>query len=112
MDETSAHVAETILGMTKSSEPGGSTVAGIWFEMHREHPAYYVLVQIQSECQVDLPCSFFWALRHDSSVEGLTMMANRAMRLGFKNSDQKPSRARSCVERFGARSRDLQQATF
>ena len=29
-------------------------VAGIWFEMNREHPANYVLIQIQSERQIDL----------------------------------------------------------
>lgn len=30
-------------------------------------------------------------------------MADRAMRRGFKNNDQKPSRARSLAERLGAR---------
>jgi hypothetical protein len=35
------------------------------------------------------------------------MMADLTMRLGFMNSDQKPSRARSWVERFGARRLDL-----
>ena len=29
-------------------------VAGIWFEMNRELPANYVLIQIQSERQIDL----------------------------------------------------------
>ena len=46
---------------------------------------------------------FFRALWNDSSVEGLMIIADLTMRLGFMNIDQKPSRARSWVERLGAR---------
>jgi len=46
---------------------------------------------------------FFRALWNDSRVEGLMIIADLTMRLGFMNIDQKPSRARSRVERLGSR---------
>ncbi len=46
---------------------------------------------------------FFRALWNDSRVEGLMIVADLTMRLGFMNFDQKPSRPRSSVERLGAR---------
>ena len=50
---------------------------------------------------------FFSALWNDSRVEGVMIMAALTIRLGFRNNVQKPSKVRSCVERFGARCRDL-----
>ena len=45
-----------------------------------------------------------WNLK---SVEGLMIMAARAIRRGFRNSVQYPNNARSWIERLGARFRDL-----
>jgi hypothetical protein len=50
---------------------------------------------------------FFSALWNDSSVEGLMIIAALKMRLGLRKKDQKTSRARSWLERFGARCLDL-----
>ena len=47
---------------------------------------------------------FFRALWNESRVEGLMIIAALTIRMGSRNNDQKPSRARSWVERFGARS--------
>jgi len=47
---------------------------------------------------------FFRALWNESRVEGLMIIAALPIRLEFRNNDQKPGRARSWVERFGARS--------
>jgi hypothetical protein len=49
----------------------------------------------------------FSALWNDSRVEGLMIIADLAMRLCFKNSDQSPRRALSLVVRLGARCHDL-----
>ncbi len=45
---------------------------------------------------------FFTALWNESRVEGLMIIAALTIRMGFRNNDQKPSKARSCVERLGA----------
>lgn len=50
---------------------------------------------------------FFSALWNDSRVEGLIIIAALTIRSGFRNNDQKPGRARSPVDRLGARCLDL-----
>ena len=50
---------------------------------------------------------FFSALWKWSRVEGLMMIADLSSRRGFRKSDRKPRTVRSCVDRLGARCRDL-----
>ena len=40
--------------MANSSEPGGSSVAGIGLVVNSKYPPYNVFIQVQAEYQVDL----------------------------------------------------------
>ena len=48
------YAPQAVFCVTDYSQPGGSTIIGIWFEMNSEHLANCVLVQLKTESQVDL----------------------------------------------------------
>lgn len=48
------YTPEAVFRMTQSSQPRRAMVSRSWFVMRRKYASNDILIQVQSECQIDL----------------------------------------------------------